>query len=114
MRALPAFLVLLASLSAGCLDAGGGGSGEAPGPTSFEALDDCGTPVFGGIQGREVDVAVDPNDRSRVAAAAMLTPPTMRDVPAEGDVSLWNALARSDDCGPTWRTTFTCVAIEAR
>src|SRR5688572_22235525 len=67
--------------------------------------DGCDVPVFGGIRGREVDVAVDPNNRSRVAAAAMLTPPSYRDLPGEADLADWNALARSEDGGLTWRTT---------
>jgi hypothetical protein len=107
MRALTALLLTLATLAGGCLgDEDDGEPGGAPaGGTAFVAGAACGTPVFGGIRGREVDVAVDPNDRSRVAAAAMLTPPPMRDLPAGSDVALWNALARSEDGGLTWRTT---------
>lgn len=104
MRALLALVLTLAAVAGGCLGDDGAGERETGG-TDFVAPATCGTPVFGGIRGREVDVAVDPNDRSRVAAAAMLTPPTMRDVPAGGDVALWNALARSEDGGLTWRTT---------
>ena len=106
MRVPPALLVLLVlPLVAGCLGDGSGGSGDDPDGTDPPAMvEGCDKPVFGGIRGREVDVAVDPNDRSRVAAMAMLTPPSYRDLPAESDLAVWNTLARSNDGGLTWQT----------
>lgn len=103
MHVRPVLLLLLLPMVAGCL---GDGPDEAPMddadlPASTEP---CDLPVFGGIRGREVDVAVDPNNRSRVAAMAMLTPPSYRDLPAGADLAVWNALARSEDGGRTWRT----------
>lgn len=109
MRVLPALLALLLPLLAGCFGDGPGDGGDDGGDPSGDgtmlvAPAGCDKPVFGGIRGREVDVAVDPNDRSRVAAMAMLTPPSYRDLPAETDLAVWNTLARSDDGGLTWRT----------
>lgn len=103
MRVPSALLVLLVPLVAGCLGDGAGDqpSGGADLPLAAEA---CDQPVFGGTRGREVDVAVDPSNRSRVAAMAMVTPPTYRDLPAGSDLAVWNALARSEDGGRTWRT----------
>lgn len=103
MRVPAALLVLLVPLVAGCFGDGPGGepSGGADPPA---ALAGCDQPLFGGIRGREVDVAVDPNDRSRVAAMAMLTPPSYRDLPEGSDLAVWNTLARSEDGGVTWRT----------
>ena len=99
----PTLVVLLLPLVAGCLD--GGADDEPSGDAGLPiAPGSCDHPVFGGIRGREVDVAVDPNNRSRVAAMAMLTPPSYRDLPAGSDLAVWNALARSDDGGITWRT----------
>lgn len=100
-------LCLLVStlLGAGCLGDGtddGGGAGD---PVPLVVPDGCDAPVFPGVRGREVDVAVDPNNRSRVAAAAMLTPPSYRPLPGGADIADWNGLARSDDGGLTWRTT---------
>lgn len=97
-------LVLLLFLATGCLDNGPSDDPDDMGDGALVAPDGCDRPVFGGIRGREVDVAVDPNDRSRVAAMAMLTPPSYRDLPAGSDLAVWNALARSDDGGLTWRT----------
>lgn len=100
---VPSALLVPLILFAGCFGAGPGGepsSSVAPPPP----VDNCDQPVFGGIRGREVDVAVDPNNRSRVAAMAMLTPPSYRDLPAGADLAVWNALARSEDGGLTWRT----------
>ena len=102
---VPPLLLALLMLAAGCLGDGPGAAEGAPeGTAAFAAPAGCDSPVFGGIRGREVDVAVDPNDRSRVAAMAMLTPPSYTDAPAGADLAVWNALARSEDGGLTWRT----------
>src|SRR5687767_15702447 len=106
MRVPPALFVLLVPLVAGCFGGDGGQRGDEPAgdPGLLAAPEGCDQPVFGGIRGREVDVAVDPNDRSRVAAMAMLTPPSYRDLPEGSDLAVWNTLARGDDGGLTCRT----------
>jgi hypothetical protein len=87
---------------AGCF--GGGDDGREGGAraSSLSVPDGCGQPIFPGVRGREVDIAVDPNDRSRVAATAMLTPPAYTDLPAGLDLAVWQSLARSSDGGLTW------------
>lgn len=91
-------LVLLAL--AGCID--DGDETGLPPADSWTVPTECDQPIFPGVRGREVDVAVDPNDPMRVAATAMLTPPAYADLPAETDLAVWQALARSSDGGLTW------------
>ncbi|HUR25609.1 MAG TPA: sialidase family protein [Candidatus Thermoplasmatota archaeon] len=67
-------------------------------------LQGCDAPIFPGIRGREVDVAVDPNDRSRVAAAAMVSIPSTRGESRGADLAVWTGVARSSDGGRTWQT----------
>lgn len=106
MRGRPASLTVVALLFSGCFAGdGGGGHDELNEPgRNFFVPEDCDGPIFPGIRGREVDVAVDPNDRSRVAAAAMMTPPSYRNLPGEADLAVWIGLARSNDGGLTWQT----------
>lgn len=92
---IPALAALLFAGLAGCLDG-------APEPTAVSVPDGCDQSIFPGVRGREVDVAVDPNDPSRVAATAMLTPAAYEDLPGEADLAVWQALARSDDGGLSW------------
>lgn len=89
-------------LVSGCL----GGGTDAPAPpgstgANSEAALACDHSIFPGIRGREVDVAVDPNNRSRVAAVAMVSIPSTRQA-APADLAVWTGLARSFDGGQTW------------
>lgn len=97
-RTIPFLLALLLS---GCLSGSSNEPVDVDDPVPAADLP-CEFPLFDGLRSREVDVAVDETDRSRVAAAAMVTPPTLADAPGDGDVSLWTALARSQDGGFTW------------
>lgn len=107
---IPTIGVLLAALfAAGCL--GGSTDGSPDGGVADDAAKDllvpegCDAAIFPDVRGREVDVAVDPNDRSRVAAAAMVTPPSLENLDSPNDIALWTGLARSSDGGLTWETT---------
>lgn len=109
MRAVPPLLLaLLASmpLLAGCLD---GGDGEGAGGAAGALLDPdglagCDGAVYSGrVRAREIDVAADPNDRSRVAAAMMVSIPSTRPL-APNDPAVWSGIARSSDAGATWTT----------
>jgi hypothetical protein len=104
MRTLSVLVVVLAVLQAGCLWGGGSTDPVAADWADFVVPQGCDVPLFGGIRGREVDVAVDPNNPARVAAVAMITPPSYEALPAGTDLAVWNALARSEDGGLTWRT----------
>lgn len=104
-RTLP-LLLLVALTLGGCLDSGGS---EMPGPGQTDnggptILQGCDAPIFPGIRGREVDVAVDPNDPSRVAAAAMVSIPSTRTESPTADLAVWTGVARSFDGGRTWAT----------
>jgi hypothetical protein len=101
VRALAAALV--ASLLGGCLGGGGGGPAAAGALLDQAAVDGCDGPVWPGrVRAREVDVAADPGDRSRVAAAMMVSIPSMRAL-APNDPAVWMGVARSSDGGRGWR-----------
>lgn len=89
----------------GCIGGGDGDPDDPPPDEGHVDLDGCDQPILPGMRGREVDVTVDPANRSRVAAAAMVTPPSMQDLPSPQDVALWTGLARSNDGGKSWDTT---------
>ncbi|HJQ93644.1 MAG TPA: hypothetical protein VJ874_05095, partial [Candidatus Thermoplasmatota archaeon] len=91
---------------AGCLDTDGGGEDADGGPViDTAALAGCDGPVFSDrVRAREIDVAADPADRSRMAAAMMVSIPSMR-AAAPRDPAVWTGLARSSDGGANWATT---------
>lgn len=110
----PVLLPMLLLLLAGCFgdggpgkDGDGVGDGDGMGGASALAVPaGCDVPIFPGVRGREVDVAVDPNDRSRVAATAMIAPPAYTDLPGGADLAVWQSLARSSDGGLTWEWAY--------
>lgn len=61
----------------------------------------CDQPVWPGIRGREPDIAADPANPDRLAAAAMVSVPSLRPL-APRDLATWTAVARSSDGGATW------------
>ncbi|MEA3137824.1 MAG: hypothetical protein QOC71_2105 [Thermoplasmata archaeon] len=100
-----AALLLVSTAWAGCLggapDAGPGGEAQL---LDGAALAGCDGPVFGSrVRAREIDVAADPADRDRLAAAMMVSIPSTRAVPPR-DPALWTGVARSSDAGATWTT----------
>lgn len=104
-RGRGAAVLLLAALAAsGCFGPPAGGKPEPTGDGAMEVLSGCDHPIFPGVRGREVDVASDPNDRSRVAAAAMVSIPSTRGEGHDADVAVWTGVARSFDGGKTWTT----------
>lgn len=108
-RMIACLLPLVFMGLAGCVDDGSDGDGDDGGGGTYAELtvpDGCETSIFPGVRGREVDVAVDPNDPSRVAATAMLTPPAYQDLPEDTDIPVWQAIARSDDGGLSWDWAF--------
>jgi hypothetical protein len=101
-RKLP--FLLAAVLLGGCLGTGPDEPGTEAAPEGMAVLSGCDSPIFPGIRGREVDVAADPNDPSRVAAAAMVSIPSTRGEAGGADVAIWTGVARSFDGGLTWTT----------
>ncbi|HUR24640.1 MAG TPA: sialidase family protein [Candidatus Thermoplasmatota archaeon] len=107
MRALPTVLAFLAAvpLLAGCM----GSDGNDPVTDSGPLLDakgpaGCDGPVFSSrVRAREIDVAADLSDRSRLAAAMMVSIPSTR-AAAPRDPAVWSGIARSGDAGATWTT----------
>src|SRR5690242_2941684 len=79
--ALPGLVAILA----GCLGSGGAHGGTPPGSSPLVAAQQvagCDGPVFSSrVRAREIDVAADPNDRSRLAAAMMVSVPSTRAAP---------------------------------
>lgn len=53
------------------------------------------------IRAREIDLAVDPNDRERLAAAMMVSIPSTRQSPPD-DEPVWTRILRSADGGRSW------------
>lgn len=101
-RVLPVLALLLPAF-AGCLDDGDAPGSAAPAGLALEPQEGCDESVFPGIRGREPDVAVDPADPSRVAAAAMVSIPSTRAAERNSAVlAIWTAVARSDDGAATW------------
>lgn len=106
MRVQPVLAAALLALTlSGCTGRDQDASGaDGSGPIDLAALAGCDGPVFSSrVRAREVDVTADPNDRSRLAAAMMVSIPSTRAAPPE-DTAVWTAVARSADGGSTWRT----------
>lgn len=95
-----AVVVLVLALLAGCT------SPTKPTPADdvqLRAAPGCDLAVFPGIRGREPDVAVDPAAANRVAAAAMVSIPSLRGLePSPASLAIWTAVARSSDGGASW------------
>lgn len=107
MRSLRPFalaLLVATPLLAGCMGADDD-AGQDDGPlVGAASLAGCDGPVFSGrVRAREIDVAADPADRDRLAAAMMVSIPSTRSAPPN-DPAIWVAVARSSDAGATWRS----------
>jgi hypothetical protein len=107
-RAWVLVLVLLLALPlAGCFGSGphrGPGANALPPLVGQAAVAGCDGPVFAGrVRAREMDAAADPNHRSRMAAAMMVSIPSTRAAPPH-DPAIWTGIARSSDGGATWQT----------
>ncbi|MHB1260567.1 MAG: sialidase family protein [Thermoplasmatota archaeon] len=103
-RALALLALVVGVPLAGCLSDKSAIANDAAPLLDAGALAGCDGPVLGSrIRAREIDVAADPADRSRLAAAMMVSIPSTRAAPPN-DPAVWVAVARSADGGETWRS----------
>lgn len=103
MGPIPRWSVLLVVLvAAGCM-APDEPETSTPSKSPGFAAAACDAPVDSArIRAREVDLAVDPNDRNRMAAGYMVSIPSTRQAPPD-DEPVWTRIVRSADGGQTWR-----------
>lgn len=75
---------------------------ESPTSSAPAAAPGCDGPVEPQrIRSREIDLAVDPNDRNRLAAGMMSSIPATRTAPPD-DEPVWIRIVRSHNGGATW------------
>jgi hypothetical protein len=98
------FVVCLAATLAGCLTA----STRAPADDATRAkhflnATDCDKPLLGErVRAREIDAATDPTNPDHLAVGLIVSMPSERANPPN-DWPFWDALARSEDGGKTWK-----------